>query len=125
MFNDNLIKLFTTIRNASAHNLLVWNKTGVFTYETQPYENQVLHIEKYFYGSEQASCINLTVFNNLKTDILSETVRCADSILPEEFTVLDEIYQTVEAAYQQKQNEQFSPALTHLTQSLQEKLHDN
>ncbi|MDB5209320.1 MAG: hypothetical protein JWQ30_147 [Sediminibacterium sp.] len=125
MFNDHLIKLFTIIRNASTHNLLVWEKTGLFTYETQPYEAQVLHIEKYFYGSDQASCINLTVFNSAKTDILSETVRCADSVAPKEFTMLDEIYQTVEAAWQQKENEQFSPALTHLTESLQEKLQDN
>jgi hypothetical protein len=122
MLNEKLLKLLTTIKNASKHNLLNWRKAGSFTYESDSSDGQILHIEKYFYGQDQSPCINFTIFDSNKTNILTETVRCKDGIHSEEFEALQLIYDIVESGYQKKESEQFSPVLINLTKSLEDKL---
>lgn len=122
MFNEQFRLLVNTVKDATTQGLLLWQKgRGFFAYEVT-FNNQVLKLDKYFYGDMKYPCINFTIFNKDKTSIISETVRCKDAMTGKEFDFLEKLYSTVELKYTQLQNEQFSPLLAELTESLQHQL---
>jgi hypothetical protein len=124
MFNKQFILLTNTVKDATTHGLLQWQKgKGLFSYESA-FNNQVLRVDKYFYGDEKFPCVNFSIFNAGKSELISEIVRCKDTIVVQEFDFLEGLYHTVELKYAQLQSEQFSPALIALTASLQNKLQE-
>ncbi|WP_026767985.1 hypothetical protein [Asinibacterium sp. OR53] len=124
MFNEQFILLANTVKDATTHGLLQWQKgKGLFSYESA-FNNQVLRVDKYFYGDEKLPCVNFSIFNAGKSELISETVRCKDAVVVQEFDFLEGLYHTIELKYTQLQSEQFSPALTALTASLQNKLQE-
>ena len=124
MFNKQFILLTNTVKDATTHGLLQWQKgKGLFSYESA-FNNQVLRVDKYFYGDKKFPCVNFSIFNADKSELISEIVRCNDTIVVQEFDFLEGLYHTVELKYAQLQSEQFSPALIALTASLQNKLQE-
>jgi|UPI00047A5007 hypothetical protein len=124
MFNKQFILLTNTVKDATTHGLLQWQKgKGLFSYESA-FNNQILRVDKYFYGDEKFPCVNFSIFNADKSELISEIVRCKDTIVVQEFDFLEGLYHTVELKYAQLQSEQFSPALIALTASLQNKLQE-
>lgn len=122
MFNEQFRLLVNAVKDATTQELLKWQKgKGVFAYEVV-FDNLILKLDKYFYGDLKYPCVNFTVFNKDKTNIISETVRCKNAIAGEEFDFLEKLYSTVELKYAQLQNEEFSPLLAELTESLQHQL---
>ena len=124
MFSPELITAIKAVKDATEQHRVDWRKVNQFAFETGPFDSQMLRTEKYFFEDEESPCINFTVFNSDKSAILSETVRCADAVIPNEFILLSELYQAIENCYRQKEEVIASPALDHLAQIMHHRVQD-
>lgn len=124
MFRDEYIPLIKTLVQSTKTGLLVWSKgQSHLAYTSQPTPEQMILVDKYFsiVDEQPNTCINLTIFASDDT-IIDEIVLCKAVDEPNNFDLLDSLYQEVETQHARNSNTKVPPVLNHITESLSAQL---
>jgi hypothetical protein len=124
MFRDEYIPLIKALVQSTKAGLLAWSKgQSHLAYASQPTPEQTILVDKYFSIVDEQSntCINLTIFASDDT-IIDEIVLCKAVDEPNNFDLLDSLYQEVEAQYARNSSTKVPPVLNHITESLSAQL---
>ena len=123
MLQEQYITLLQTLLEATKSNALKWVKSdqNKYQYSIIPTKEQRVLIDRYYaiQDSVQIPCVNMTIFSHPQERIIDEIVLCHSADKPENFELLNELYNEVEKQANKENYERLNPILTHITESVQ------
>jgi len=124
MWTPEYILFINTLTESTRNGILTWSKGESHrSYFSNPTPEQKVLIDKYYSIAEgqTLTCVNLTIFNN-DDEIIDEIVLCKAVNEPNNFDLIDNLYKEVEMQHNKESGKTISPVLTHITQSLEQKM---
>ena len=123
MLQEQYITLLKTLLEATKSNALKWVKSdkNKYQYSIIPTKEQRILIDRYsaIQDSVQMPCVNMTIFSHPQERIIDEIVLCHSADKPENFELLNELYNEVEKQANKENYERLNPILAHITESVQ------
>jgi len=124
MLTQQYISLINTLTQSTRDGILNWSRGESYkSYFSNPTPEQKVVIDKYYTIAEgqTLTCVNLTILGS-NDELIDETVLCGAIADPENYNLLDSLYREVEIQFGNEAGKNIPPVLTHITESLQQKM---